>query len=524
MKIKSILKGLPLVALLYSCENGLDDQSLVNNTKQVSFYSDITRKHNTRAIDDSWDINDKIGVFMFNSSNKELMNANVSYITPEGNGTFNATESPLYYPEDESDVDFIAYYPYQPTVSTNYKVNVSDQSVPQHIDLMYANNLTRRNSTSVTGNLQFYHQLSRLSIQFSTSDNTDLTSINAVVKGVPTEAEYNLTNGQLSITENSKADVTMYRSGTVAQAILLPSSDIRGLKIQLTQGGNTKEITLPEEITSLEAGNNYSFTVEVKNGSSEVIHGSGEYSQWRETPVIPKAMLDNKNIYYINHYMPNDKKVRNYSALYDSDLKMSYWVAYPYCPYYSGKQDRTNKWGFDPAISSDLQIDIALGGFGGNYDRGHQLPSADRTKDYESNVTTFYSTNMTPQIGKKLNQSIWAELENQVRNWSNGTDTIFIVTGASPTASLTDKHLDYITYKDKKKVVVPKYYYKALARKVQGQFRTIAFKLDQKEYNDRDIMKYAIPVAELEQITGFTFFPTIDINTKKNLDLSFWKK
>ena len=524
MKIKSILKGLPLVALLYSCENGLDDQSLLNNTKQVSFYSDITSKQRSRAIDDSWDINDKIGVFMFNSSNKELMNTNVSYITPEGNGTFKATGTPLYYPEDQSDVDFIAYYPYQSAISTNYMINISDQSVPQNIDLMYANNLIKRNSTSVTGNLQFYHQLSRLSIQFSTSDNTDLRSIKAVVKGVPTEGEYDLTKGKLTITENSKADVIMYRSGTVAQAILLPSTDISGLKILLTQGGKTKEITLPENITSLEAGNNYSFSVNVKNGSSEVVQGSGAYSAWKETPVIPQAMLDKKNIHYINHYMPNDKKVRNYSLLYDSDLKMAYWVAYPYCSYYNGTQDRTNKWGFDPAISSNLQIDIALGGFGGNYDRGHQLPSADRTRDYQSNVTTFYATNMTPQTGKKLNQSIWAELEDQVRKWSNGTDTIFIVTGASPTASLTDSQLNFITYKDKKEVVVPKYYYKALARKVQGQFRTIAFKLDQKEYNDRDIMKYAISVSKLEDITGFTFFPTLDIKTKEDLNTSYWTR
>lgn len=66
------------------------------------------------------------------------------------------------------------------------------------------------------------------------------------------------------------------------------------------------------------------------------------------------------NIKYINHYMPSDKKVRNYSLLYDSELKLAYWVAYPYCSYYDGSAGRNEKWAYDPEISSSLQVNLKI--------------------------------------------------------------------------------------------------------------------------------------------------------------------
>ena len=70
----------------------------------------------------------------------------------------------VYYPEDGTAVDFIAYYPYdeQVTDHTQYVLDVTDQSRQQDIDLMAAVNLTGRTATSPTGNLQFRHLLAKL--------------------------------------------------------------------------------------------------------------------------------------------------------------------------------------------------------------------------------------------------------------------------------------------------------------------------------------------------------------------------
>ncbi len=522
MKVKLLWKSLALLTLLLTaCENGLNEGTLDSKTHQVSFTSTISVKQQTRAVDASWEANDKIGLFMFKTGTQEVLSSNACFTTPKGDGNFNAAEKPLYYPDDNSYVDFIAYYPFVNANSFNYKVNISHQDSPKDIDLMYANNLRNRNASSPKGNLQFYHQLSRLTIQFSTSDNSDLRTIKATIKNIPTEGDFNLTTGKLTVNNESKKSVVMYHAGTTAQAILLPSSDVKDIKIALDLGGKVKEFSLPADITAFEAGTNYAFTVNIKNGTSVIIPDDSHATTWRETPVLVQAELEKPNIHYISHFIPNDEKVRNYSLLYDSDLHISYWVAYPLCAYYMDYTKRTDAWDFDPLIDPSLQTDLTRS-YGQGYVRGHQLPSADRTRNAAVNKTTFYYTNITPQIHVGLNQDIWAKLEDKVRNWSKETDTLFVVTGASPTENVKDTNITYIT-KDNKKVAVPKFYYKVLARKVDGQFRTIGFKLQQKAYDHENFMECAVPVTELEETTGFTFFPSLDVSIKEALDKTYWK-
>ena len=121
---------------------------------------------------------------------------------------------------------------------------------------------------------------------------------------------------------------------------------------------------------------------------------------------------------------------------------------------------------------------------------------------------------MTPQVGQGLNQSIWAQLENQVRSWRSDTDTVYVVTGAI---------LPSTDVKFMKEMAVPSYYFKALARRLNGIFTTIAFKFDNKTYSGTAYMNQAISVQELEKLTGFTFFPTIDTSIKATLDKSKWQ-
>ena len=200
MKMKLVAISLPLLAILAACDNGLNDPSFESKAKHVTFTSIISGKQNSRAVDASWTANDKIGVYMLKSNDKQITDSNISYVTEKGNGDFRSTGKELFYPTDESYVDFIAYYPYQQTLNAPvYKVNVSNQSKPEEIDLLYSNNLTERNSQSVKGNLQFYHQLSRLNLQFSTTDNSDISSIQATIKGMPTLADFSLTDGKLSV-------------------------------------------------------------------------------------------------------------------------------------------------------------------------------------------------------------------------------------------------------------------------------------------------------------------------------------
>ena len=88
--------------------------------------------------------------------------------TSKGDGYFVSKNSPIYYPEDNSAVDFIAYYPYSETISDykNYPIDLSNQTKQNAIDLMTAVNLTNRQLASPQGNLQFKHLLAKLVLNF----------------------------------------------------------------------------------------------------------------------------------------------------------------------------------------------------------------------------------------------------------------------------------------------------------------------------------------------------------------------
>jgi endonuclease G len=207
---------------------------------------------------------------------------------------------------------------------------------------------------------------------------------------------------------------------------------------------------------------------------------------------------------------PHGGTMRNYTMFYDKTLKFAYWVSYPLFKECIGTHQRTDPWRYDDLIESKWQADLSSG-FGDPYDRGHQLPSGDRTCDKVTNDDTFFFTNATPQVSS-MNQGIWNTLEGKVRNWMSATDTLYVVTGAMPPTT-------NISYR--KGMAIPEYYFKAIARKSGSTYQTIAFKMANQNIPG-NYMEYAISVSELEKQTGFIFFPQLSSSIKEQLNTNLW--
>lgn len=517
MKMKSLLGIMLSLSILQSCQN--DETNIIQNevnNKGITFSSIIDDAQNSRAYDTSWEANDVIGVFMLANSDKNVLN--IPYVTSKGDGYFVSQNSPIYYPEDNSAVDFIAYYPYSETINNykNYPIDLSNQTKQNAIDLMTAVNLTNRQLTSPQGNLQFKHLLAKLVLNLKSTSGSSLKGIKASISGLQVKGTANLSDGTITPSgEATTFSLFINEKATQAEAILLPQDLSGKLKIKLELNGQSKEIET-EIAGSIEKGYKYIYNVNVNYQGGEITTDpQAKYTRWTETPLITESQLAQSNIKYITHYTGETYEdsrlknipIRNYSLLYDTDLKIAYWVAYPLCNWYiNGSGKRTDAWDYDPQVSKSLQANLSSSYPAKNYDRGHQLPSGDRLRSNAINAQTFYYTNMTPQTDKKLNQAIWADLEDAVRGWSSGTDTLYVVTGAMPTTS-TDRTIQYTTDRDGKKIAVPKYYFKVLARKVNGQYQTVGYKLNNVSYNDRDFNIGLVSVKELEEMTGFTFFP-----------------
>ena len=214
----------------------------------------------------------------------------------------------------------------------------------------------------------------------------------------------------------------------------------------------------------------------------------------------------------------NGSTVRNYSYYYDYDNLVSHWVAYPLNASLIGSGSRTNSWGvLDPNMPSSQQA-VLSSGYNRGYDRGHQIPSADRLSA-DANPKTFYGTNMTPQIGHGFNQDIWAALEGKVRDWSRTCDTLYVVTGCvvkeNSTVSCGEYAVGgYVYDNNGKKVAVPVAYYKAVLRYSKSSstygysgYCGAAIYLEHKYYSESGIYQEdLISIDALEEKIGIDLF------------------
>lgn len=243
-------------------------------------------------------------------------------------------------------------------------------------------------------------------------------------------------------------------------------------------------------------------------------------SDWLELPAT-----NDKSLFFFTHEMTlaSGAKARNYSFCLDTAAKVAVWVAYPLNKSLIGSGSRTDQWGLDPKVPRTKQAVLYSGFRSGNqtfYQRGHQLPSADRLTS-GVNETTFYGTNMTPQLGV-LNEYAWATLEGKVRNWSYQLDTLYVVTGADIKGST-----DYAYDNDGKKITVPVGYFKALLGykkggsigNTTGGYVGIAFYFEHKGYSDNAIMStQSMSIDTLEEKLGYDFF--VNLSGKIGADLA----
>ena len=250
----------------------------------------------------------------------------------------------------------------------------------------------------------------------------------------------------------------------------------------------------------LTSGNKMSETVFTQNSQQQEKHDYGADVTdcgWLE---LPETKAGDGLEWFCHHFNYNGKTKRNYSFYYSYADYVSLWVAYPLNASLIGSGSRTNDWAYDPLIPYNLQINIVDGSISG-YDRGHQLPSADRYSG-DSNPQTFYSTNMTPQRGQ-FNENIWAGVEGKVRNWAKDgkADTLYVVTGCTVKGS-TKKAIDRSGHS----VTVPTSYWKACLKRTSSGWTACGIWLDHytsASFITRDDL---FSIDELENKIGIDLF------------------
>ncbi len=267
--------------------------------------------------------------------------------------------------------------------------------------------------------------------------------------------------------------------------------------------------------------------------SDDDVYQSGEYLAW---PEIPAQVID-ADYLYVTHFADMRSgesgatyRARNYTMCFDRTKFAAWWVAYPLHVSYTGS-GRVETWAYDPKIAGEWQADLSRSYVSPTYDRGHQIPNADRSGNTVMQEQTFYFSNMTPQ-NAELNQRPWAALEKAARdNWMC-SDTLYVVTGAwwSPSDRLTTPD------RNGKQCPVPTSYFKVFLRTVRGNVRQAGDRLGDYPASDLKSIGFWVDngsgqgtardwvrsVAEIERLTGFEFFPTVAAEVKTQRDALSW--
>ena len=285
--------------------------------------------------------------------------------------------------------------------------------------------------------------------------------------------------------------------------------------------------------------------------ASEIVIDGGQPG-WYETPLMNiqksgqyRVNATDPTQYYAIHLCtggekgPGGKTARNYTVCYSSKYHCPLWVAAPRHSMYVGGAGRNDSYRVDPDIPSNIQYSSKSTGGGCN--KGHMLGSAERTSSVATNKDVFYYTNIAPQLSSGFNTGGggWNILEDYVDS-QVCADTLYEVVGC-----YFDKYTDgygmtatpkTISFGSRNDVSQPTMFYYVLLRTKKGnsgkavkncsasELQCVAFvrthtnSLKGQQVTSREMMS----VADLEKITGVTYFPNVPNAPKDTFTASDW--
>ena len=283
--------------------------------------------------------------------------------------------------------------------------------------------------------------------------------------------------------------------------------------------------------------------------AGEIIIG-GDQPGWYETPRMNithsgQYMYNTSDPtqYYAIHMCaggemgPDGKTARNYTVCFSAEHHCPVWVAAPRHSMYVGNSGRNDSYRKDPDIPGDIQYSSTS--VGGGCNKGHMLGSAERTSSKATNRDVFYYTNIAPQLSSNFNTGggRWNVLEDYV-DTQVCADTLYEVIGC-----YFDRYTDAygetqtpskISYCGRNDVSMPTMFYYVLLRTKNGnskkalkdcapsELKCVAFVRSHVNVRQAVTSRELMSVADLERITGVTYFPNVPNAPKDTFSASDW--
>ncbi|TGD80559.1 DNA/RNA non-specific endonuclease [Hymenobacter wooponensis] len=214
-----------------------------------------------------------------------------------------------------------------------------------------------------------------------------------------------------------------------------------------------------------------------------------------------------------------------YVLSYHRDRGIPNWVSWHLDKSWRGSAARQDDFRADEALPAGWYRVQASSYTGSGFDRGHNCPSADRTKTAADNSATFLMTNMMPQAPRS-NQQTWARLEEYCRSLVNDDKELYILCGSygrggtgangGVTQTIDDGH-----------VTVPRRCWKVIVvlptgdndvARVSTSTRVIAIDTPNDNSISSNWEQYRVSVDAIEAATGLDLLSAVSTSVQSKLE------
>ena len=267
-----------------ACTN--DDENLNDGPVAAVINAEISDAVATRASGTAWAERDEIGI-----SESRFGYTNVPYRWESGK--FTPTGTIIFF-QDDDPTTFSAYYPYDADGGTlTATTDATAQQNQPAIDFLYATGATASthnpevnftDDTDAGGtDCSFHHCMSQITLTFKEGSGVDFSTIQPTgytLSGLMLEGSFDTTTGTAETDDATAAqdlDMTLTNGALTSSVILFPQTKASiGLSVYYNSQPYTATLTIPDG--ALKAGNNYTYTVTVRNKDLSI--SSATISDW----------------------------------------------------------------------------------------------------------------------------------------------------------------------------------------------------------------------------------------------------
>lgn len=273
-----------LALALAACTN--DGENLNDGSVAAVINAEISDAVSTRASGTAWAERDEIGI-----SESRFGYTNVPYRWESGK--FTPTGTIIFF-QDDDPTTFSAYYPYDADGGTlTATTDATAQQDQPAIDFLYATGATASthnpevnftDNTAAGGtDCSFHHCMSQITLTFKEGSGVDFNTIKPTgytLSGLMLTGSFDTTTGTAETDDATAAqdlDMTLTNGALTSSVILFPQSTT-SIELSVYYNGQpyTATLTIPEG--ALKAGNNYTYTVTVRNKDLSI--SSATISDW----------------------------------------------------------------------------------------------------------------------------------------------------------------------------------------------------------------------------------------------------